>query len=132
MEGKTGMCLIYIFFLIVQRIVRSTKGTARLQTGGHIINNIRFVGDTDVIAENGSGLKTLHNTIVKESENMGLSFKKKKSRQKVIPSYRLKVGTYDLRHVENFKYLGAMIKQNGKCSTEIKTKKNKLNRPLRK
>ena len=101
----------YISQLYSGCIVRSTKGTARLQTGGHIINNIRYVDDTDVLAENGSGLQTLLNTIGKGSESMGHSLKEKKSntmvesRQKVIPSYKLKVGTYDLRQVEKSNYL---------------------------
>ena len=111
--------------------MRSTKGTARSQTGGHIINNIRYVDDTDVIAEHESGLQTLLNTIGKESEKMGLSWKEKKSntvvesRQKVIPSYKLKVGTYDLRQVEKVYYLEGSNYRTRKMQHRNKDKEGK-------
>ena len=117
-----------LFSLYIEYIMRSIKDKSGLQVGGHVINNIRYADDTVLIAENERDLQALLNIIVKESEEMGLSLNEKKTetmvvtRQRTVPTCSLKIGNCELRQVEKFKYLGAMITTNGKCDTEIKAR----------
>ena len=93
-----------------------------------MINNIRYAGDVVLIASSREHLQKLLNTVVTESENIGLTLNTKKTETMLITksglplAFEIKISQSSLKHVDKFKYLGTIITGDGRCEQEIRSR----------
>ena len=89
---------------------------------GHTINNLRYADDIVLIAQSPQALQTLLNKVEAISREYGLEINTKKTQVMAITPQKKRITISDqgnvLEQVETFKYLGAIIAENGECSTE--------------
>ena len=93
---------------------------AGIKTTGRNINNLRYAGDTTIMAESEEELKILLMKVKEESENVGLKLnilKTKNMASSPITSWQIDGETMET--VSDFIFLGSKITADGDCSHEI-------------
>ncbi|GFO12907.1 retrovirus-related pol polyprotein line-1 [Plakobranchus ocellatus] len=114
-----------LFTLYSEIILRNLEGISGLKIKGENLNNPRYADDTVLIAESGKQLQKLLDTVVLESERMGMSLSVKKMECMVISkkSSNSKCNLVSkgnkIKQVTTFKYLGYLITSDGRCTSEI-------------
>ena len=105
--------------------VRRNASLDELQSGIKIgrrnINNLRYVDDTTLMAENKEELKSFSMRVKEESERAGLKLNIKKLRSwhlATIISWQIE--GEKLEEVTDFLFLGSKITADGDCSHEIR------------
>ena len=94
---------------------------AGIKIAGRNINNLRYAGDTTVMAESEEELKSLLMRVKEESEKVGLKFNIQK--MKIMASGPISPWEIDGETVEtvsDFILGGSKISADGDCSHEIK------------
>ena len=97
------------------------KAQARIKTAGSSIKNLRYVGDTTLMAESEEELKSLLMKVKVESEKVGLKLNIQKT--KIIASGPIASWQMDgetVATVTEFILGGSKITADGDCSPEIK------------
>ena len=92
-----------------------------LQVQGEYINNLRYAGDTTLMAESKEELKGLLMKVKEKSEKPGLKFNIQKTKimaSSPITSWQIDGKTMEI--VRDFIFLGSKITVDGDCSHEIK------------
>ena len=92
-----------------------------IKTAGRIISNLRYAGDTTLMAESEEELKSLLMKVKVESEIVGLKLNIQK--MKIMASGPITSWEIDGETVEtgsDFIFLGSKITADGDCSHEIK------------
>ena len=90
------------------------------------MNNIRYADDTVLIAETEKDLQHILDKVIKESGSLGLALNAKKtysmtvSKKQIPPKCTLTASGIEIKHVENFNYLGSFLTSDGKSDCEIK------------
>ena len=108
--------------------MRHLDGVGGLIIGGYTLNNLRYADDIVLIAQSKEKLQEMLNIIDLYSEENGLSINLKKTECMVISKYenkadsRITLKGNPIKQVENFKYLGTWITNDGKCDKEIKAR----------
>ena len=96
------------------------EAQAGIKIAGRIINNLRYAGDTNLMAES-KELKSLLMKVKEESEKVGLKFNIQKTKimtSSPITSWQIDGETVET--VADFIFLGSKITADGDCSHEIK------------
>ena len=115
-----------LFNLYSEMILRNLGNIQGLTINGENFNNLRYADDTVLIAESEQQLQRLLNTVVLESEKMGLSLNVKKteclvvSKKSLNPKCNLISKGEHIKQITKFKYLGYIITSDGKCTNEIR------------
>ena len=94
---------------------------AGIKIAGRNINNLRYAGDTTLMAECKEELKSLLMKLKEESEKVGLKFNIQKMKSLAsgpITSWQIDGETVET--VADFIFLGSEITADGDCSHEIK------------
>ena len=94
---------------------------AGIKTAGRNINNLRYAGDTTLMAESENKLKSLLMKVKEESEKVGLKLNVQKTKlmaSSPITSWQIDGET--MERVSDFNFLGSKITADGDCSHEIK------------
>ena len=94
---------------------------AGFKIAGRNINNLRYAGDTTLMAESEEELKSLLMTVKEESEKVGLKLNIQKT--KIVASGPINSWQIDgetMETVTDFIFLGSKITADGDCSHEIK------------
>ena len=92
------------------------------------VNNLRYADDTVNIADDPQNLQEIVNKVKAESSRAGLDMNVKKTKTMVIsrrPGEKKLEITVDgviLEMVDIFKYLGTLIKDNGKIESELEAR----------
>ena len=97
------------------------EAQAGIETAGRNINNLRYVDDTTLKAENKGELKSLLMKVKEESKKVGLKFNIQKT--KIMTSGPITHGKIDgetMETVTDCIFLGSKITVDGDCSHEIK------------
>ena len=97
------------------------EAQAGIKIAGRNINNLRYVKDTTLMAENKEELKSLLMKMKEESEKAGLKLNIQK--MKIIASDPITSWQIDgetMKTVRDFIFLGSRITAEGDCSHEIK------------
>ena len=97
------------------------ESQAGIKTAGRNINNLRYAGDTTLMAESEEELKSLLMKVKDESEKVGLKLNIQKT--KIMASGPMNSRETDGETVEtvsDFIFLGSKITADGDCSHEIK------------
>ena len=117
-----------LFNLYSENIMRHIEGVGGLIIGGHTLNNLRYADDIVLIAQSKEKLQEMLDIIDFYSEENGLSINQKKTECMVVSKYQNVIDSgitlkgNPIKQVENFKYLGTWITNDGKCDKEIKTR----------
>ena len=117
-----------LFNLYSENIMRYIEGVGGLIIGGHTLNNLRYADDIVLIAQSKEKLQGMLDIIDFYSEENGLSINRKKTECMVVSKYQNVIDSgitlkgNPIKQVENFKYLGTWITNDGKCDKEIKTR----------
>ena len=94
------------------------EAQAGIKIAGRKINNLRYAGDTTLMAENEEELKSLLMKVKEESEKVGLKLIIQKT--KIMASGPITSWEIDGETVSNFIFGGSKITAVGDCSHEIK------------
>ncbi|XP_069990632.1 uncharacterized protein [Penaeus vannamei] len=92
------------------------------------IQNIRYADDKVLLARSKADLENLLYILKEESEIRGLNINKKKtklmvfSKNKIPPKCKSTLDDEELQQVENFSYLGSILTQDCRCSSDINTR----------
>ena len=97
------------------------EAQAGIKIAGRNINNLRYAGDTTLMAESAEELKCLLMKVKEESEKVGLKLSIQKTKimgSGPITSWQIDGETVET--VSDFNFLGSKITADGDCSHEIK------------
>lgn len=115
---KQGCFLSPILFnLYSEKIMQATipEETARITVNSKLINNIRFVDDTLVIAQSSAHLQRMQDKIVNNSERGGLTLNIKKTKLIIICRAHVHGSLYicnqEVGRVREYKYLGTVKRE---------------------
>ena len=100
---------------------RLNEAQAGIKTAGRNSNNLRYAGDTTLMAESEEELKSLLMKVKVESEKVGLNLNIQKTKimaSSPITSWQIDGETMET--VTDFIFLGSQITADGDCSHEIK------------
>ena len=114
-------CLFNLHAEYITRNAGLEEAYSRIKIAGRNINNLRYAGDTSLMAESEEELKSLLMKVKKESEKFGLKLNIQKT--KVMASGPITSWQIDGETVEtvaDFIFLGSKISADGDCSHEIK------------
>ena len=94
---------------------------AGIKTAGRNINNLRYAGDTTLMAESEEELKTLLMRVKEESEKAGLKLNSQKAKIMAAgPITSWQIDGETMKTVRDFISLVSKITADGDCSHEIK------------
>ena len=97
------------------------EAQAGIKIAGRNINNLRYAGNTTLMAESEDELKSLLMKVKEESEKVGLKLNIQKTKimaSSPITSWQINGKTVET--VSDFIFLGSKITADGDCSHEIK------------
>ena len=97
------------------------EAQAGIKIAGRNINNLRYAGDTTLMAESEEELKSLLMKVKDESEKAGLELNIQKTKMMAsgpITSWQIDGET--MKIVRDFMFWGSKITADGNCSHEIK------------
>ena len=93
-------------------------GLAGIKVSGRNINNLRYAGDTTLMAESEEELKSFLMKVKEESEKVGLKLNIQKT--KIMAPGPITSWQTDGETVSDFIFLGSKITADDDCSREIK------------
>ena len=122
---RQGYILSPCLFNLYEEYIMRNTGMEEAQTGikiaGRNINNLRYAGDTTLMAESEQELKSLLMKVKEESERVGLKLSIQKTEimaSSSITSWQIDGETVET--VADFIFGGSKITADGDCSHEIK------------
>ena len=89
------------------RTARLHEAQTRIKIAGRNINNLRYAGDTTLMAESKEELKSLLMKMKEESEQVGLKLSIQKT--KIMASGPISSWQIDMETMTNFIFLGSKI-----------------------
>ena len=111
-------CLFNLYAEYIRRNAGLDEAQAGIKVAGRNINNLRYPGDTTLIAESKEELKSLPIKVKEESEKVGLKLNIQKT--KIMTSGPITSWQIDGETVSDFIFLSSKITADGDCSHEIK------------
>ena len=115
-------CLFNFYAEYIRQNARLDESQAEIKIAGRNINNLRYAGDTTLMAESEEKLKSLLMKVKEDNEKAGLKLniqKMKSMASSPITSWQIDGETMET--VTDFIFLGSTITADGDCSHEIKT-----------
>ena len=93
--------------------------------GGRLLKDVRFADDQAMVSNTNEGLQRLMDRLVEAAEEYGMKVNVKKTKTMVISKTGhkiadIKTGQHKAEQVQQFKYLGATITDDGRCEHKIK------------
>ena len=110
-------CLFNFYAEYIMRNAGMDEAQAGIKIAGKNINNLRYVDDTNLMAESEDGLKSLLMRVKEESEKVGLKINIQKT--KIMASSPITSWEIDGETVADFIW-GSKITVDDDCSHEIK------------
>ena len=114
-------CLFNLYAEYIMRNAGLEEAQAGIKIAGRNIKNLRYTGDTTLMAESEEELKSLLMKVKEESEKVGLKLNIQKTKIMAsgpITSWQINGETVET--VADFIFLGSKITADGDCSHEIK------------
>ena len=115
-----------LFNLCTEPIFRVLEELPGLSVGGENINNFRYADDTALVADSEEKLQNIVNKVKEKSENLGLYMNVSKTKTMLVNkvgeerNIAIDVDGQELEQVRDFKYLGQIITDDGRCDKEVK------------
>ena len=113
-----SLCLINLYAEYIMRNAGLEEAQARIKIARRNTNNLRYAGDTTLMAESEEELKSLLMKVKVESEKVGLKLNIQKT--KIMASGPITSWQIDRETVTDFIFLGYKITADGDCCHEIK------------
>ena len=93
--------------------------------GGRLVKDVRFADDQAMTASSNEGLQKLMDGVDRAAEDYGMRINVKKTKTMVISKeggkkVDIKIGQHKVEQVQQFKYLGAVVTDDGRCEQDIK------------
>ena len=124
---RQGCVLSPDFFNLYSDIIfRELEQCNGIKIGGQNLTNLRYADDAVLMAYTTEDVQQMLNILVNASDKMGLSLNVKKTECMVVNkerndlTFELKSKNESIKQVKQFKYLGAIISNDVKDTTEIK------------
>ena len=131
-KGVRQGCILspYLFSAYTEQIMREVNSDVRssrfdvVRVNGAEVGDLRYADDTALLSTSASGLESLMKTVKDHSEEKGLLLNVKKT--KIMDSKdckepsSIRIGNELVERVNSFEYLGAVIRDDGDCSREVK------------
>ena len=114
-------CLFNFYAEFIMRNAGLEEAQAGIKIAGRNINNLRYAGDTALMAESEEELKSLLMKVKEENEKVGLKLNIQKTKimaSSPITSWEIDGETVET--VSDFIFGGSKITADGDCSNEIK------------
>ena len=124
-KGVRQGCILspHLFNLYGEHIMRKALSNMEMgvSIGGRLINELRYADDTSLIAETIQDMNTLLQNLKEESEKCGLylNVDKTKIMKTTADDNHIFVDGKEVEEVNNFNFLGSMIRPDGDCEKEI-------------
>ena len=113
---KLSPCLFNLYAEYIMRNTGLEEAQAGIKIARRNINNLRYAGDTTLMAESEEELKSLLMKVKEESEKVGLNIQK----MKIMASGPITSWEIDGETVSDFIFWGSKVTEDGDCSHEIK------------
>uniref|UniRef100_A0AC11DMM0 Uncharacterized protein n=1 Tax=Ovis aries TaxID=9940 RepID=A0AC11DMM0_SHEEP len=114
-------CLFNVCAGYIMRNAGLEEAQARIKIAGRNINNLKYAGDTTLMAESEEELKSLLMKVKEESEKVGLKLNIQKMKIMACgPFTSWEIDEETVEIVSDFIFLGSKITADGDCSHEIK------------
>jgi len=130
-KGVRQGCVLspYLFNILAEMVMKETLDGFQggLQNGGQMITNLHYADDIILLATSETELQELVDRLDRVSRRYSLLINIDKT--KVMASdgiaCRILIQTKQLAQVNTFPYLGSLIAEAGKCTTEFRTRLNR-------
>ena len=110
--------LVYTY---THQFIAADESQAGIKIAGRNINNLRYAGDTTLMAENEEELKSLLMKVKEESEKVGLKLNIQETKIMASgPITSWQIEGEKVETVTDFIFLGFKITADGDCSHDIK------------
>ena len=96
------------------------EAQAGIKIAGRNINNLRYAGDTTLMAKSEEEIKSLLMKVKEESEKAGLKLNIQKMKISSNPITQWQIDGKTMEAVTDFLFLGYKVTVDGDCSHEIK------------
>ena len=100
------------------------EGLGDLKIGGQIIHTVKYADDLVVLAKEGQVLQDMIDKLIEIGRCYGMEMKVEKTKVMRISRQpfpvKIMIDQKQLENVESFKYLGSILKNDGRCTCEIK------------
>ena len=114
-------CLFNLYTEYILQNAGPDKAQAGIKIARRNINNLRYAGDTTLMAERKEELKSLLMKVKEESEKVGLKLNIQKTKiMASVPITSWQIDEETMETVTDFIILDSRITANGYCSHEIK------------
>ena len=127
-RGVRQGCVLspYLFNIYTEFIFREVEELEGISINGININNLRYVDDTALIAEDEAKLQRLVDVVKECSSEAGLDMNAKKTKTMVISKHperdkriEIKIDGETLEQVDQFKYLGTLVTNDARTEKEL-------------
>jgi hypothetical protein len=115
---------IYSEMIMIEAMEDVEEG---IKVGGKLIKDAKFTDDQGIIASTEKGLQQLMDELNSTAKNYNMKLNVKKTKTMLVS--RKEGGTVNivvdgqlLEQVKKFRYLGALITEDGKCESEVKAR----------
>jgi len=128
-QGVRQGCLLspLLFLIYIQRMMNEAMedNTDGINIGGNIISDIRFADDQAMIADTEEGLQRIIDKLDTTAERYNMKINIAKTKIMCISKTgdkhtSIQIKGHQLEQVDRFKYLGAIITSNARCTNEIR------------
>jgi hypothetical protein len=125
---RQGCCMSPLLFNIFAEtmMTEAMEGIEEgVKIGGNLVKDIRFADDQGMIASTEKGLQKIMDRLNSTAEKYGMKINIKKTKvmrvsRNVGEKINIMVNGKQIEQVENFKYLGSTITEDGRCEKEVK------------
>src|SRR6218665_1961407 len=116
--------LFNLLLEIVMRLAEREEEEVGVMINGMTLNNLRFADDIDLIADTEENLQQLTDRVDGSSRRMGLRINTEKTKTmtngKQHEDIQINLGGEVLEQVTKFVYLGGTLKEDGRCTEDIR------------
>ena len=130
-RGVRQVCLlspllfsIYVEAMMIKAMEDIDEG---VKVGGKLLRDIRFADDQAVVADSEKGLQEIMDKLVEVGRKYDMEINVKKTKTMRMSKrdgsvVNIVIEGRNVEQVKKFRYLGAMITEDGRCDVEIKTR----------
>src|SRR6478672_9272728 len=98
----------------------------RIRVGGELIKDVKYADDQGMVANTEAGLQSLMESLNTTAKHYDMKINIKKTKAMVVSRNRgervnITVGQ-SVEQVSQFRYLGSLISENGRCLDDVKTR----------
>ncbi|CAF0810481.1 unnamed protein product [Didymodactylos carnosus] len=119
--------LLFLIYAEMMMIEAMDDVSAGIKVEGELLKDVRFADDQPMVASSEEDLQKLMDSLVKSKEKFDMKINVKKTKTMVISRQGGKlvniiINGQTVEQVTKFRYLGALITEDGRCAAEIRAR----------